>query len=261
MIQVKDNNRQKQPVKQSAQKKTTQPVSQAKQAHNKNINNSNKKPVSKPAQKMVDNTNKTVSQNHKKTADKRPSQPRHNNVKPSVNHQAANLNKKKNQQNIEQNIDHMAKKITTTDLGQEMRKINSIKELFGYLRNKYFKKAKKMYYLVPPCPNCGSYVTGRFFKIKSNEYNNQWIIKEGLKNGEIMAPAEKIDDENVFCMACGNTWYHNISSSWFTYEQVEMQKDMRGTRQMLREITLEEFEGQPQKHGIIGGIKKYIGHI
>ena len=49
--------------------------------------------------------------------------------------------------------------------------------------NNIFDKIKRPYYYVPPCPVCGSRQTGRFTRSK-DAYNDNWSIREALKNGK-----------------------------------------------------------------------------
>ncbi len=119
---------------------------------------------------------------------------------------------------------------------------------------------KKLYYMVPPCPNCGNFHTGRFFKKKKKQYENEWIVKEGLKNGEIMAEIDNIDPENnVFCMDCGFTWSCEVESLRLSSESIEKQKMMRGTNAILAAIEKgEEEEKQTKKPGLI---RRYVGKL
>lgn len=119
---------------------------------------------------------------------------------------------------------------------------------------------KKPYYYVSPCPLCESEITGRFVPLH-REVDTEWVIKESLKNGEIVNPIKDIEEHNCFCAECDATWFEPISLKMFSLKKIEEEKDKRFTREILKGIEeeKEEEERLKQNNGITGMFTKFAG--
>lgn len=128
-----------------------------------------------------------------------------------------------------------------------MGKIQKIKKYF-------MTHIKKPYYYVPRCPECGSWMTGRYFKYK-REVDAKWIMNESLKNGELAAPAPQIDPRhNVFCMECDHTWEAEVNLKMLSLDKIYKEKVRRGTIDILAEKTREKLEAPKEKKSLFEGI-------
>ena len=130
---------------------------------------------------------------------------------------------------------------------------------------KLTKNIKKPYYYVPPCPNCGANATGRYLKSTSN-YNNDWILKESLKNGEIVSFLPEVDDEyQCFCLECDEPFNAEPKLMMLSKERIENQKILRGTKEMYalldEERRKEEKETLNKRGPLMNTIIKSIGHL
>ena len=93
---------------------------------------------------------------------------------------------------------------------------------------------KKPYYYVSPCPNCGSFVTGRYIRAHKGD-SNEWAIDDALKNGEIVEPIPEMGSKNCFCLDCGYEWFDFVDMKWFSLDQIRKEKTLRHTREILTE--------------------------
>lgn len=126
-------------------------------------------------------------------------------------------------------------------------------------------KIKKPYYFVPQCPSCGSWRTGRFMKSKS-EYDNNWIKKESLKNGEYVEFLPELPDEyNAFCYDCEALLQADIPLLMLPGSLIKEQKKIRETEleyaaqcNVMKEIKAEK----EKKRGFLtNSVCNFIGHI
>lgn len=114
--------------------------------------------------------------------------------------------------------------------------------LLGWFR----KHIKKPYYYVPPCPNCGSKITGRYIKLNRDTVSD-WQVAESLKNGEIVKPLLMESRTGsvpnaAFCLSCEHEWDPEISLQFFSLAEIEEQKDLRHTREMYTEFAEDKKE-------------------
>lgn len=116
-------------------------------------------------------------------------------------------------------------------------------------------------YRVPPCPRCGSRLTGRYLKYHSID-NDDYISKTSLKNGELIRFVPEVDeDHNLFCSECGFTWSEYLSVQWKSIKDIKEERRVYGTEQALNDIISEEkSKEKEQKRGLFHSIGKFIGH-
>lgn len=127
------------------------------------------------------------------------------------------------------------------------------------LLNEYVKKP---YYYVPPCPRCGSHITGKFVRMRGT-HDTDWMITEALRNGELIAPVPEILEDTAYCVECDHTWNAQISMQMLTQEEIQQQKVLRMTNQILaaRYSQIKEEEKKKNRGFIIGSFAKFIGKI
>lgn len=118
-----------------------------------------------------------------------------------------------------------------------------------------FEKIKNLiklpYYYVPECPNCGSIMTGRYMEKQRDENANNWIMREGAKNGEIIALMKDIPKEtNCFCVNCGAEFYYEIKTQLYTLDEIREERIRRKTHIIIDAIEKKEKE-EAQKRGIL----------
>ena len=110
-----------------------------------------------------------------------------------------------------------------------MKKEHDFKESRIYKIWSFFYQLKSInikvpYYFVPACPNCGSYVTGRFV-----ERNNNIVYEEknSLKHGEIIAPVANVGINNCFCIECSTRFKYDVKIKFITPSELEFEKGRR----------------------------------
>lgn len=119
-------------------------------------------------------------------------------------------------------------------------------------------KSPVSYYYVPPCPKCGSRMTGRFVK-EHGDADTEFIVRESLKHGELVSPAAEIPDKNLFCAECGYTWEGQVHMRFITFAQMQEEIEARGTKEILeQELDEEEDEKKNRPHGLF---ETYIGRL
>lgn len=133
-----------------------------------------------------------------------------------------------------------------------------MKEKLNKLKQIMRKFIKKPYYYVRPCPFCESRMTGRFFRY-NRETETEWVINEGLRNGELLSPLPEITTYNCFCTECDAVWYESIPMSFFSLEQIQEEKVARGTNEILgqRIKEMREYEKKHKKNILI----RFIGKV
>lgn len=92
--------------------------------------------------------------------------------------------------------------------------------------------SRKYYHYVPPCPLCGSEVTGRYVKKPSwfiiyEEYDMDYAAKEYLKAGELVRFVDFRPEDRCFCAECGHTWEQHIEPGLYKKETIENEKRKR----------------------------------
>ncbi len=128
-----------------------------------------------------------------------------------------------------------------------------------------FSKIKRPYCYVPNCPVCGSYKTAKIIKSYSL-YENDWAMKEALKNGELLAFMEEVpSNANAFCFDCNNKWDAVIETKLLTGDEIEEQKALRGTTDLYNahasNLKIKEKEKEDKRGFFTNSVCKYIGHI
>lgn len=127
--------------------------------------------------------------------------------------------------------------------------INSIK-------NRIMNKIKIPYHNVPPCPKCGSFVTGEFIKMKWND-DKKWLVNDSLKRGEIINPVVEMTENNCFCVECGYAWNENINVENYSLAQIEEEKKKRHTATFLADNL--QYIKEHRKKGLSGLFINFIG--
>ncbi len=117
---------------------------------------------------------------------------------------------------------------------------------------------KRPYYYVPPCPSCGSPMTGRIIK-RGKEADVDWAVVTALKNGEIIVPVDDPGIENACCLECDFAWSVPIEMSFETSEYISRQKDIRHTRDLLDDKMKGVREAKKNEKGLFLGLRRYIG--
>ncbi len=86
---------------------------------------------------------------------------------------------------------------------------------------------RKPYYYVPPCPCCGSYVTGRYVRVW---FFDPWVTEEALRHGEHVRPTYDDDYRDVaYCLNCDYEWPEIVTHRWMTLREINRQKTIRHT--------------------------------
>lgn len=111
------------------------------------------------------------------------------------------------------------------------------------MKNPLKKIIRLPYYYVPPCPVCGSYITGHFMK-SHRKTDYEWQIDESLSNGEIVDFKSNVGNINAFCVSCGYEWSEIIELKFFTLERIEEEKERRGTSVLLTQRRRESGEAR-----------------
>ncbi len=118
------------------------------------------------------------------------------------------------------------------------------------------------YYYVPPCPKCKSLLTGRFIKVH-RDIENEWAMKEALRNGELVKPVEEIpDDYDSICFECDHMFYGPVELKIVPMSRIRKEKQLRGTNEILGCINdyYKENAKEP-KRGLAKAVGKFIGKI
>lgn len=108
------------------------------------------------------------------------------------------------------------------------------------------------YKYIEPCPECNSYVTGRYMKEPITESDMEYIERESLKHGEIVRFAPREPELNCFCVECGYKWRYTPRTIYLTKVEMENEIERRGTHQAYLELQKEISE----KETLSGNRKK-----
>lgn len=130
------------------------------------------------------------------------------------------------------------------------------------LRKVFSVTIKKPYYYVPECPNCGSCITGKFVKMRGAR-DTDWMINEALRNGELIAPVPEVLEDTAYCVVCDHTWKADIPCLMLTQGEIDRQKVIRMTNDILasRYAQQKEEEKKKKKIPIIGAFGSFIGKL
>lgn len=108
---------------------------------------------------------------------------------------------------------------------------------------------KRFYYDVPACPRCQSQKTGRYVREPGRTDDALYMMKESLKNGELIRFAENIPEKNAFCSDCGYEWACAVPLRLVTAGEQRRKRMERGTDALLAEF----LEKHPKKKKSIAG--------
>ena len=102
-----------------------------------------------------------------------------------------------------------------------------------------------IYYYVPPCPECGSHITGRYVRRPLTKADIRYVKNESLSHGEIIRMADKVPVVNAFCETCGHEWPEHVFARIVPGWMVEEEKTKRGTRARYAEFQTKEPRRRP----------------
>lgn len=102
-----------------------------------------------------------------------------------------------------------------------------------------------LYYYVPPCPECGSNITGRYVRKPFTKADIRYVKNESLKHGEIIRMTEKVPVANAFCETCGHEWPEHIYARIVPMWMAEEEKTKRRTRAMYVKFQKENPRRRP----------------
>ena len=112
-----------------------------------------------------------------------------------------------------------------SDGGGFIKKINRIVEKMAEI----YEMRPVLYYKVPECPECGSNITGRYVKRPRSKWDASYVIRESLKNGELVRLVDSVPIENAYCEECGHEWPVHLGVGIYPAWKVEEQKKLRKT--------------------------------
>ena len=113
----------------------------------------------------------------------------------------------------------------TNKAEQFIKKLNSVTEKMAEV----YEKRPVLYYYVPPCPACGSRITGRYVRRPSSKWDMEYVYEDSLKHGELVKMAERVPIANAYCEECGNEWPQHLGLKILPAWQVEEEKKIRNT--------------------------------
>ncbi len=120
------------------------------------------------------------------------------------------------------------------------------------------KIIKKPYYYVGECPYCGSAITGRYVKAR-RVTENEWIIDEGLKNGELIKTIPELLGANCFCLECGTNFSYPVHMKMVSLEEIKQEKIKRHTIELLGERLSDDYHQKAD--GLLGTFINFVGKI
>jgi len=82
------------------------------------------------------------------------------------------------------------------------------------------------YYNVPPCPACGSPITGRYVRQIAKE-DDKRLVMDGLKHGEIIKTSLHGCRDRCFCLECMHEWEEHVSLSFVSRAQLAEEREKR----------------------------------
>ena len=84
------------------------------------------------------------------------------------------------------------------------------------------------YYYVPPCPECGSPVTGHYVRQPFTASYIRYVKEDSLRHGELVRTVPHVPEKNAYCEACGYEWTQDIPLRLMPASRVEEEKRLRG---------------------------------
>lgn len=112
-------------------------------------------------------------------------------------------------------------------------------------------KIKHFYYYVPPCPKCGSRITGRYVKQPRKQDDAEYMQRESLKHGELIRFVPSEPTKNCYCEECEYEWGHKVQMYLISKERMNEEIEVRDTLSLYREFN----EKYPRKK------KSFFGRI
>ncbi len=104
---------------------------------------------------------------------------------------------------------------------------------------------KRPYYNVPPCPACGSDVTGRYIR-ETYPYSTK-IIEDGLIHGEIIKISPGYHKDRCFCLVCEHEWTEHVPLTFITKEEQAEEIKKRHIRELIEELKAANPEPEQKK--------------
>ena len=114
------------------------------------------------------------------------------------------------------------------------------------------------YYYVGQCTKCGSEVTGRYVRTHRTT-ENEWMIDEALKNGELVRPITEILGDNCFCLECGEDFNAPVEFRLISTNELKEEKIKRHTVEFLSERLGDDYHQKAR--GPLGFMINFIGKI
>ena len=115
----------------------------------------------------------------------------------------------------------------------------------------------KMYYNVPPCPQCGSRRTGRYLRkpISIDPEDERSMVEKCLKHGELIRFSWMVPIRNAYCEDCGHEWAQNIRVELVSPERIMEEAAARGT---MEELERYSENHKKRKKSVFGRIFGYL---
>lgn len=133
-----------------------------------------------------------------------------------------------------------------------------------FIKNISKKLKFQFYYYVPPCPECGSHMTGRYVK-GYNSYEADWMINESLRKGELITLVPEIKEKNCYCTECDAEWYSDIKFMVINGLRLEKEIEDRHTKEILQMRYDVQNQNQKEKEAnrsaVTNSISRFIGKI
>ena len=128
------------------------------------------------------------------------------------------------------------------------------------IKSKLNQLIHHVYYYVPPCPCCGSPITGHTIKIQGfNPSDIDWQVIESLKHGELIRPLDEVKEKNCFCLNCGYEWEDMIETRFLSNDEINEEKKKRSTSDILNVMMQEKREklASQKHHSVLSIIKNF----
>ncbi len=121
------------------------------------------------------------------------------------------------------------------------------------MRRSKKEEMRTLYYYVPPCPNCGSRVTGHYVKEPRLKDDALYQERESLSHGELIRYLPREPFNNAYCEDCGYEWSQRIEGKLFSKERVTEEMRVRKTNLRYAEFMKENPKKKPSfLHKIFG---------
>lgn len=110
---------------------------------------------------------------------------------------------------------------------------------------------RRLYYKVPPCPECGSRKTGRYVKKPRSMEDTIYTQSQSLMSGELIRFVPREPIKNCYCEECGYEWGHTVHAELLPVTEIEEEMEVRDTKRRYFEFQ----ERYPMKK------KSFLGKI